>query len=313
MSGDGMRNTLILSVIAGGLLAAAPAGAQTASVDGRLTQLEKRMNTVERVVSKAGGSVIQPEIGPNSTIVTPDGAPASSALADLQTRIASIERELSGFTGRLETAEHKVQQLEADLAAYRRSTDARLAALEKTAPAPGIDDPVVAPPKPAPKPGVGTTTPKPAADPDRAARLAAVVKPTGKDALDKGMYAYNYGYRLWQGGFYPEAETQLQGYAGKYTGHRLTSRAQHLLGVVYMDDGKPNLAAQIFFENYSKLPDGERASDSLLSLGKALTQLKKPKADICRVYTELNQVYGAKLTAAQKAEAIKGRAAAKCP
>jgi hypothetical protein len=40
--------------------------------------------------------------------------------------------------------------------------------------------------------------------------------------------------------------------------------------------------------------------------------LKKPRTDICRVYTELGDVYGAKLTAAQKADADKGRAANKC-
>lgn len=317
-----MRSLLTTVMIAAASLAiTVPAHAQDRSVDARLGQLEKRMNTVERVVSRTSGPLVQPEIGPDNTPVTAAGTPASAPLADLEQRVSSIESELTGFTGRLETDEHKMQQLEADFAAYKRATDARLKALEdRAAPPPGDADPAAVTDGPAPGP-VKTgpkpagPAPKPAAaanDPDRAKAVAAIPKPAGKDAVDKAMYAYNYAYRLWQAQFYPEAEAQLQGYAGKFPGHRLVSRAQNLLGTIYMDDGKPNLAAQIYYENYSKLPDGERAADSLLNLAKALTVLKKPRTDICRVYTELGDVYGAKLTAAQKADADKGRAANKC-
>jgi TolA-binding protein len=318
-----MRSLLTTVMIAAASLTiVAPAHAQDRSVDARLGQLEKRMNTVERVVSRTSGPLVQPEIGPDNQPVTPAGTPASAPLADLEQRVSSIESELTGFTGRLETDEHKMQQLEADFAAYKRATDARLKALEdRAAPPPGdadpaavTDGPAPGPVKSNPKPAAGPA-PKPApaaSDPDRAKAVAAIPKPAGKDAVDKAMYAYNYAYRLWQAQFYPEAEAQLQGYGGKFPGHRLVSRAQNLLGTIYMDDGKPNLAAQIYYENYSKLPDGERAADSLLNLAKALTMLKKPRTDICRVYTELGDVYGAKLTAAQKADADKGRAANKC-
>jgi len=316
-----MRSLLTtVMMAAAGLAIAAPAHAQDRSVDARLGQLEKRMNTVERVVSRTSGPLIQPEIGPDNQPVTAPGTPASAPLADLEQRLTSVETELSGFTGRLETDEHKMQQLEADFAAYKRATDARLKALEDRGAAPAGDaDPAAVTDGPAPGPVKSGTKPsgpaKPATagnDPDRAKAVAAVPKPAGKDAVDKAMYAYNYAYRLWQAQFYPEAEAQLQGFGTKYAGHRLVSRAQNLLGTIYMDDGKPNLAAQIYYENYSKLPDGERAADSLLNLAKALTVLKKPRTDICRVYTELNDVYGSKLTAAQKADADKGRAANRC-
>lgn len=312
-----MRKSLMMAALASAAFIVLPADAQTASVDARLQQLEKRMNTVERVVARTSGGMVQPEIGPTPTPSNPIGTPAGSPLVDLQARVASLENELAGFTGRLETDEHRLQQLEGDFAAYRKATDARIKALEDrlgpqgAGPGDGGGDlPVVKPTKP-PVAG-GTKPPVVAADPDRAARVAAVVKPTGKDAVDKAMYAYNYGYRFWQAKLYPEAEAQLQGFAGKFPGHRLTSRAQNLLGMIYMDDGKPNLAAQIFYDNYSKVPDGERAAESLLNLAKALTVLKKPRTDICRVYGELNDVYGTKLTAAQKGDLDKGRAANKC-
>ena len=66
-----------------------------------------------------------------------------------------------------------------------------------------------------------------------------------------------------------------------------------------------------FYENYKKFPDGERAPDSLLYLGQALTKLNKP-ADACKVYDELSDVYGAKISASMKTQIEAGRGAAKC-
>ena len=281
-----------------------------------MTQVEKRLNTVERVVSRTSGGtpMVQPDIGPPDGSVAAAGTPASAPLADMQARVASVEGELNGLTNRVETAEHRLQLIEADFAAYRKATDARLRALEDrgaVAPDPAAVSDGPAPIRPA-KPVTGPTKPAPAADPARADRVAAVPKPTGADAPDKGTYAYNYGYRLWKADLYPEAEAQLDKYATRFPKHRLTSRAQNVLGLIYLDDGKPKEAAQIFYENYSKLPDGDRAPDSLLNLAKALTALKRPAPDICQVYKELGDVYGDKLTPAQKADADKGRAAYKC-
>lgn len=307
-----MRKFAMMVTIAGGLLAAGPVDAQStgASLDARLTQVEKRLNTVERVVSRQNGGapLVQPEIGPPDASASAAGTPASAPLADLTARVAGIESTVSGLTNRVETAEHRLQQLEAGFAAYKKDTDARLKALESSGtPAVAAIDPV--PAKPA-KPVA--TTPKPAADPDRADRVAAVPKPTGADAPDKGTYAYNYGYRLWKAQLYPEAEAQLERYATRFPKHRLTSRAQNVLGLIYLDDNRPKDAAQIFYENYSKGPDGDRAPDSLLNLAKALIVMKRPAADICQVYKELGDVYGDKLNAGQKAEADKGRATYKC-
>jgi TolA-binding protein len=309
----------MMVTIAGGLIAAGPVAAQSsgASLDARMTQVEKRLNTVERVIARTnGGPLVQPEIGPPDTTTSAAGTPASAPLADLTARLSSIESAVSGLTNRVETAEYRLRQLEADFAAYKKDTDARLKALEDgraTPPVAVTDTP--APTKPT-KPATTTPTPKPATtddgDPDRAAKVAAVPKPTGADAPDKATYAYNYGYRLWKAGLYPEAEAQLEKYATRFPKHRLVSRAQNVLGLVYLDDNKAREAAQIFYENYSKLPDGDRAPDSLLNLAKSLTVMKRPPADICQVYKELGDVYGDKLSAPQKAEADKGRATYKC-
>ena len=317
-----MRNLVMLAMIGGGLLVTGPVDAQNAapSLDARMTQVEKRLNTVERVVSRQNGGapMVQPEIGPPDAAASAVGTPASAPLADLQARIASVEGEVSGLTNRVETAEHRLQLLEADFAAFRKDTDARLKALEggggagTGGPATGAVD-TLAPTRPA-RPVVTkpNAVPDSAADPDRADRVAAVPKPTGADAPDKATYAYNYGFRLWKAGLYPEAEAQLEKYAARFPKHRLTSRAQNVLGLIYLDDDRAKDAAQIFYQNYSKLPDGDRATDSLLNLAKALTALKRPATDICQVYKELGDVYGDKLSATQRADADRGRAAYKC-
>ena len=66
-----------------------------------------------------------------------------------------------------------------------------------------------------------------------------------------------------------------------------------------------------FYDNYKKMPDGERAPDSLYYLAQALMKLNKP-ADACKVYGELSDVYGSKISAGMKTNVEKGRAAAKC-
>lgn len=305
-----------LAIIASGLVAIGPATAQNAAapLDARVGQLEKRMNTVERVLVRqnGGGPLVQPEIGSPDATGAAAGTPASAPLADLDARAAGIERETQGLTNRVETLEHRVTQIEADFAAYRRATDARLAQLESRSAVavPAAEDtgdtaPRATSAKTLPKP-------KPVVDPARAQRVAAVPRPTGADATDKGVYAYNYGYRLWKAGLYPEAETQLDKFATRFPKHRLVSRAQNILGLVYLDDDRAKDAAQVFYDNYSKMPDGDRASDSLVNLARALIVMKRPAADICQVYKEVGEVYGDKLSAPQQAEVTRGRASYKC-
>jgi TolA-binding protein len=59
------------------------------------------------------------------------------------------------------------------------------------------------------------------------------------------------------------------------------------------------------------MPTGDRAPDSLYYLAQALIKLDKP-ADACKVYGELSDVYGAKISDAMKADISRGRTEAKC-
>ena len=97
----------------------------------------------------------------------------------------------------------------------------------------------------------------------------------------------------------------------KYPKHRRANFAQNLLGRAYLDEGKPALASVAFYDNYQKYPQGERSPESLAWLGTALIQLKK-QPEACKVYDELQDVYGATLTATIRSMVADGRKRAKC-
>jgi len=107
---------------------------------------------------------------------------------------------------------------------------------------------------------------------------------------DAGEDEYLYGYRLWEAKFFPEAQQALSGFVQKYPKHKRLTYARNLLGRAYLDDGKPGTAAQWFVQNYLNDKQGERAPDSLLYLGVAMTRLKETKR-ACTAFAEFKATY----------------------
>ena len=281
---------------------AMPAAAQT-GVEGRVDRLEREMRAVQRKVFPGGaGQTIEPQITPPQQQQGAPGIPATSAVADLNARVSAVESQLSSMTGQIEQTQYRVRQLEEAFNTYKRSTDARLKALEAGA-APAEDDvAATGSTRPAPtRPAVGgpvVTTP-----------AVAVDRPRTDDPAEDG---YVYGYRLWQAKQYDKAIPELRTVVQKYPKHRRASYSQNLLGRALLDQGKPALAATAFFESYQKMPNGERAPDSLYYLAQALVKMKKPASEVCKVYDELTQVYGDRLSDAMKKDVATGRTASKC-
>jgi TolA-binding protein len=152
-----------------------------------------------------------------------------------------------------------------------------------------------------------TTTPaKPTAA--RTNAVAAIERPATGDAFEDG---YSYGYRLWEGKFYPEAQVQLQDTVSKYPKHKRASYARNLLVRAWLDDGKPATAVKIFYDNYKNDPKGDRAPESLYFLGDALTDLgKAPEA--CEAYGQLASAYPSEATGRLASRLADGRKKAKC-
>ncbi|MEG3087666.1 tetratricopeptide repeat protein [Sphingomonas sp. PB4P5] len=320
-----MRKFLTIATLLLGTAGLAGPLAAQSGVEVRVDRLEGQMRAVQRkVFPSAGGKLVQPEIT-GTDAVSDIGSPSDSAVTDLTARVDALESQLRTITGQVEQNQFKLRQVEEGFAAYKRSTDARLKALEdttaSTGPRPPIasddaDEPApIARPTPRPattRPGSGGATPPVVAtgrDPARAQRVAAIEKPSTDDA---GEDTYNYGYRLWEAKLYPEAETQFKALVKTYPQHRRVSRAQNMLGRSLLDEGKPNLAVLAFYDNYRANPKGDRAHESLYYLAQALTVLKKPSSEICKVYDELTDVYPDKLSEPMKAGVAKGRTAQKC-
>jgi TolA-binding protein len=303
-----MRKSILIGVCLAALM---PSAVQAQNVEGRVGKLESEMRAVQRKVFPGGaGQMLQPQVTAPEGVQGPGpGSPATSALADVNQRVTSLEQQMTSLTEQIEQNQNRTRQLQDAFDNYRRSNDARLKALE-AGPAPiatggpvESDDQSSGPSRPTTRPE--TTKPGVAAP---SPTKVSVEKPsTGDPAEDE----YMYGYRLWAAKQYPQAEAQLKKVVAEYPKSKRASYAQNLLGRAYLDEGKPSLASMAFYDNYKKMPEGERAPDSLLYLGQALTKLNKP-ADACKVYDELNDVYGAKMASAMKGQVAAGRSAAKC-
>ena len=338
-----MRNHLLTAfLLAGSMLSALPANAQSSSgngraIEGRVDRLEGEMRAVQRKVfpggsGGSGGQYIQPDNRPADPDAILGGSP-TSPVADLTARVDSLENQLRTLTAQTETNQHRLQGLDSRLKTLEANAAAAAAAATPAA-VPGddggsFDRPVPARPtadrtpdrgfdRPAtptrPAPAKSTVTPPPVVstkDPARAQQVAAVERPDSGDVAED---TYLYGYRLWAAHLYPEAEAQFTTVTTKFPTHKRASYAQNLLGRSYLEDGQPSRASLAFYDNYKKWPDGDRAPESLYYLAQALVKLDKPAAQVCKVYTELQRSYGAKVDAdvRMKAGVAKGRAASNC-
>ncbi len=272
---------------------AVPASAQPQPTpEKRIKKLEEEMRAVQRKVFPGAGrqAIVEPEIGPQQVPAAPAGVPAASAVADLTARVDALEAQLARLTGQAEEAAFKLRQQEQQIAALRAQFEAAQAA----------PPPVEQPPAAAAEP---TTVKTPAAEPS-----ASVAAPSSGDPAED---AYITGFRLWEKGNYAEAQRVLEAMAVRYPKHRRASWARNLAGRALLDDGKATAAAKALFANYEADPKGERAQDSLFYLGDALVKLKKNQ-DACKVYDELQGVYGAGLRDALKRDLPKARATAGC-
>lgn len=317
--------TIIWALAAATTLVPVAAVAQS-NVEGRVGKLESEMRAVQRKVFPGGaGQYLQPEITRPDAPQTVGGIPATSAVADLTSRVTALEQQMAGMTDQIEQTSYKVGQLQDQFEAYKRSTDAKLAGLAST--------PALAAATPSTPLGEDSAAAGSTARPSRGGRPvpAAVTAAEPADVRDTAPAGsasgsakvdmpstgdtpedeYTYGYRLWAAKQFPQAEAQLKKVVATYPKHRRASYAQNLLGRAYLDEGKPSLASMAFYDNYKKMPDGERAPDSLYYLAQALMKLNKP-ADACKVYGELTDVYGSKISGQMKADVEKGRTAAKC-
>ena len=326
--------TALLLASAGAALLPVPASAQE-SADARLRRIESEIRALQRTVFPGGdGRYFTPEVDtarPQQPQTT--NAPSTSTMTDMLARLDALEAQLARMTAREEENANEIAQLKIKLtealadaqpagdvippASTPSTSTSSPPALAVRTPAPTPTPTVATRPTPTPTPAVvnrpaSTPTPTPAsATRPTAARLAAVQAIAKPQTDDAGEDEYSYGYRLWEAGYYPEAQQQLSLFLQKYPRHTRVSYGRNLLGRAYLDNGQPREAATHFFENYQNDKQGARAGDSLLFLAEAMTTLGDTNR-ACIALAEFSETYPALATGRLKEQYDRDRSKVRC-
>jgi TolA-binding protein len=302
-----------LALLAGGVVAI-PAYGQDGATDARLTKAEAEIRALQRkVFPGADGKYFEPEIAAGRPAATGTTPPSTTAVTDILARLDALEAQLQRLTAQTEENTNAIQQLGTRLGALEVTSTATTAAAKpaETTTAPqsnlaamtgGASRPATPPPPPpaAAKP-TGPTA-------ERLAAVQAIPKPQTDDpASDE----YVYGFRLWDAGFFPEAQQQLTLYVEKYPTHSQISYGRNLLGRAYLDGGKPKEAAPWFLKNYQTDKQGARAPDSLLYLAESMIALKDTTR-ACIALSEFSETYQAVASGRLKSEYDADRKKVKC-
>ena len=265
-----------------------PAAAQSIE-EARIRKIEAEVRALQRTVFPGGtGRYFEPEISGNTAAPSTTVPNSTTAVTDILARMDALEAQLQGLTAQTEQNTNSVTLL-----------SNRVAALE-AGPSPAAPNNIFIPtPTPSSSQTSMTTRPAAVVTPvaaalagPTAARLAAVQEITKPQTDDPGDDEYSYGYRLWNAGFYPEAQQQLTLFVEKYPTHSRLSFGRNLLGRAYLDDGKAKEAAPWFLRNYQADKQAARAPDSLLYLAETMIA-QKDTSRACIALAEFGDTYPA--------------------
>lgn len=265
------------------LVSATPALPQDGNDEARLRRLEAEVRALQRKVFPGGdGRFFEPEISAQPNVQSTVTTPSTSAVTDILARLDALEAQLQRQTALNEENGNTIRLL-----------TQRVEALEG-ARTTGAATPAAAATTPASPPATGGASRTVAAKPsgptaERLAAVQAIAKPQTEDPADD---EYSYGFRLWDAGFYPEAQQQLTLFVEKNPGHWRTTYGRNLLGRAYLDDGKAKEAAPWFLKNYQEDKTGARAGDSLLYLAESMVALKDTRR-ACIALAEFSETYPA--------------------
>ena len=289
---------------------AVPASAQDASTDARLKKAETEIRALQRkVFPGSDGKYFEPEVSAAQPTGTTATRPSTTAVTDILARLDALEGQIARLTSQTEENTNAITQLGTRLGALEVTTGAAAAAAKPAA--------VEVTPTPTPTPSQTAARtpppPPPAAKPTgpTAQRLAAVQAIAKPQTDDPGKDEYDYGFRLWDAGFFPEAQQQLSLYVEKYPRHAQISFGRNLLGRAYLDGGKPAEAAPWFLKNYQTDKQGARAPDSLLYLAETMMAQKDTKR-ACIALAEFGETYPVVATGRLKSQYDADRRKVKC-
>ena len=187
---------------------------------------------------------------------------ADQTLLPILNRLSTYERDLRDLNNTVERLRRQVDGLELRIEALEK------AAAEKPAETPAADAGAAAPPVAVPG---ETGAPPPGALPQG-------------NALE----LYKQGRNLLLQARLPEAEQVFTAFLDDFPAHELANNARHWLAASFAGQGKHDAAAQQFLLAYEKDPDGPKAPDNLLKLGRAFAALGKEE-EACIALSRLSR------------------------
>ncbi len=268
-----------------------PVAAQSSGDEARLRKVESEIRALQRKVFPGGdGKFFEPQITGTPASSTTNST-STTAVTDILVRMDAMEAQIAALTAQTEENSNAMLQLTNRIVALENGTTSTTGATPNTGIAPSaVASTPAASSTPTP---VSATTPSASGPtPERIAAVQQVSKPQTDDAADD---EYSYGYRLWNAGFYPEAQQQLTMFVEKYPSHWRTTYGRNLLGRAYLDDGKAQEAAPWFLRNYQANKQDARAPDSLLYLAETMIALRDTDR-ACIALAEFGETYPALAT-----------------
>ncbi|MGB3796160.1 MAG: hypothetical protein WA957_07645 [Alteraurantiacibacter sp.] len=293
------------TAIFAGLFAMAVPAPVAAQSNDRLQRLEQQISALQRAVFPGGDDrFFEPEITPERDtpqVTSPQAQ--TSALTDVLARLDAIEGQLARLTAATEVNENALSAVEMRLSAMEAAGSSLPAATSQTSTTTAGPTGVIAVPSERPASQTAPASNSSAAassssstsqtstgpSPARLQAVQNIAKPASGDAGDD---EYTYGFRLWDAGFYPEAQQQLSMFVEQYPSHWRTTYGRNLLGRAFLDAGEPRAAATHFFDNYQSDGAGARAADSLLYLVESMIALGDTRR-ACIALAEFGESYAA--------------------
>ena len=264
------------------LATATPALPQDGNDEARLRRLEAEVRALQRTVFPGGdGRFFEPEISAQPATRPSTTGASTTAVTDILARLDALEAQLQRQTAQNEENSNALRQLTERIDALEASGTRTTA----SAPAGGMS--ATTDSAGAARTVAATQASGPSAE--RLAAVQAIAKPQTEDPADD---EYSYGFRLWDAGFFPEAQQQLTMFVEQHPDHWRTTYGRNLLGRAYLDDGKAKEAAPWFLKNYQEDKTGARAGDSLLYLAEAMIALNDTRR-ACIALAEFSETYPA--------------------
>lgn len=312
-----MKSRLITALAASVAVALAPSIALAQrqappTPDQRIDRLERQVQQMQRQLFPKGRPA-------DTAGFSDDPAATQSSVVTLDQRLDALEKQMADLVRMSEENGNRLRGVETGLGQLKSDEDQRIAAIEQRLSAAAVQPPAPSPegiaPTPSvsskPKPGSKTVPPRKMSEAQVPAEGGPEIPSATIPAADPGEDAYTQGFRLWEAGQYDQAISSLKSFTAAYPKHRRVSYANNLIGRSLLDKGDPRSAAQALLANYRTNPGGERAQDSLYYLGQALMKLGQP-GQACKVYAELDAVYGAKVRPDVKKLETDGKSQAQC-